>query len=86
MAKKRQKGLEYYFTKVSAPAPKRLIIESHVDGTYSITSTSGTTVALSDSSDSETAGDFDGDSDSGKRRISITVSIWREQSRNCKQN
>ena len=48
---------------MSAPAPKRLIIESHEDGTHSITGT----MPSSDSSDSESDGDFrDGDSvDSG---------------------
>ena len=30
------KRLEYHFTRVSAPAPKRLIIESRSDGSHSI--------------------------------------------------
>ena len=38
MAGKRQKKLEYFFAKVSTPAPKRLIIESNKGGTHSITS------------------------------------------------
>ena len=59
--RKETKKLEYFFTKVSAPAPKRLIIESHEGGTHSITST------MSDSSDSESDGHchHDDGSDSG---------------------
>ena len=30
------KRLEYHFTRVTAPAPKRLLIESHSDGSHSI--------------------------------------------------
>ena len=61
MAEKRQKKLEYFFTKVSAPAPKCLITESHEGGTHSITSM----MSSSDSSDSESDCNFHDCSDSG---------------------
>ena len=60
------KKLEDYFTKVSAPVPKRLIIESHEGGTHSITSTRSS----SDGSDCD--GDFqDGRSDAGIEQVLI---------------
>ena len=85
MAGKRQKKLEYFFTKVSAPAPKRLIIESHEGGTHSITST------MSDSSDSESDGDchshHDDGSDSGtESEASPGLQDSEEQSHHLEQN
>ena len=84
MAGKRQKKLEYFFTKVSAPAPKRLIIESHEGGTHSITST----MSSSDSSDSETDGDcHDDGSDSGtESEASPGLQDSEEQSHHSEQS
>ena len=83
MAGKRQKKLEYFFTKVSAPAPKRLIIESHEGGTHSITSM----MSSSDSSDSESDGDCHDGSDSGtESEASPGLQDSKEQSHHSEQS